>query len=210
MREVYNEELKTIKNEILLMSSQAERMRSDSITALEEQNVKLARSVISRDDIVDLKEIQLQQIVSEVIARQQPVAGDLRRLSSTYKIITNLERIADLAVKKLDNIPQMAKMVEDQLKMCIEAYIDEDISKMDDVIRYEDEIDRLNNTLHSDCIAEINKNPEMALQAMSFSFIGSHLERIGDHATNIFETVYFIVTGNYMDFNDLNTIPEDE
>lgn len=98
MREVYNEELKTIKNEILLMSSQAERMLSDSITALEEQNVKLARSVISRDDIVDLKEIQLQQIVSEVIARQQPVAGDLRRLSSTYKIITNLERIADLAV----------------------------------------------------------------------------------------------------------------
>ncbi|CAK7003839.1 MAG: Phosphate-specific transport system accessory protein PhoU [Eubacterium sp.] len=225
MREVYNEELKTIKNEILLMSSQAERMLSDSITALEEQNVKLARSVISRDDIVDLKEIQLQQIVSEVIARQQPVAGDLRRLSSTYKIITNLERIADLAVnicqkviclrkeeyyKKLDNIPQMAKMVEDQLKMCIQAYIDEDISKMDDVIRYEDEIDRLNNTLHSDCIAEINQNPEMALQAMSFSFIGSHLERIGDHATNIFETVYFIVTGNYMDFNDLNTIQEDE
>ena len=104
----------------------------------------------------------------------------------------------------------MAKMVEDQLKMCIQAYIDEDISKMDDVIRYEDEIDRLNNTLHSDCIAEINQNPEMALKAMSFSFIGSHLERFGDHATNIFETVYFIVTGNYMDFNDLNTIPEDE
>lgn len=119
MREVYNEELKTIKNEILLMSSQAERMVADSITALTDQNVKLARSVISRDDIVDLKEIQLQQIVSEVIARQQPVAGDLRRLSSTYKVITNLERIADLAVnicqkviglrheeyfKKLDNI----------------------------------------------------------------------------------------------------------
>lgn len=225
MREVFNEELKTIKNEILLMSSQAERMLSDAIIALENQNTKQARSVISRDDIVDLKEIQLQQIVSEVIARQQPVATDLRRLSSTYKIITNLERIADLAVnisqkvielrheeyfKKLDNIPQMAAKVEEQLKMCIQAYVDEDISKLNEVVQYENDIDRLYDVLLGDCIGEINKNPEMALQAMSFSFIGSHLERIGDHATNIFETVYFIVTGNYMDFNDLNTVVDED
>ncbi|MEG0075021.1 MAG: phosphate signaling complex protein PhoU [Eubacterium sp.] len=220
MRAVYNEELKTIKEEILLMSSQAERMLADSIIALEEQDIKLAKSTIHRDDIVDLKEIQLQQIVSEVIARQQPVAGDLRRLSSTYKIITNLERIADLAVnicqkaiclrkekyyKKIDLIPQIATLVEKQMRLCIQAYIDEDISQMEEVVQIENEIDATNSKLQNNCIHEVMGNPELTLQGMGFSFIGSHLERVGDHATNIFETVYYIVTGNYMDFNDLDT-----
>ncbi|MDO4289278.1 MAG: phosphate signaling complex protein PhoU [Eubacterium sp.] len=217
MRQVYNEELKMIKEEILLMSTQAERMLSDAITALNEQDIKMAKAAISRDDIVDLKEIQLQQIVSEVIARQQPVASDLRRLSSTYKVITNIERIADLAVnicqkvielkdevyfKPLDGITEIENLVERELRICIDAYIDEDISKLDEIREIEDRVDALNHKITEVCIEQISKNPESTLQGLNFSYIGSHLERVGDHATNIFETVYYIVTGNYMDFND--------
>lgn len=219
MREVYNEELREVKNEILLMSSQAEKMLKDAVDALVNKDIDLAKSVIRRDDIVDLKEIQLQQIVSEVIARQQPVASDLRRLSSTYKIINNLERIADLAVniskcaislkdtdyfKELDVIPQMAEMVKEQLKICIQAYIDEDISKIEEIISYENEIDVLEKNLRRECIEAISENADLSEQGLNLSFVGSYLERVGDHATNIFETVYYIVTSHFIDFNDPN------
>lgn len=225
MREVYTEELKMIKNEILLMSAQAERMLSDAVTAFNEQDLKLARATIGRDDIVDLKEIQLQQIVSEVIARQQPVASDLRRLSSTYKIITNIERIADLAVnicqkvielkneeyfKHFEGITQISEMVQNQLKICINAYVDEDISKMEEIREIEDKVDHLNHQIMAECIEQCTNHPEYTLQSFIFSYISTHLERVGDHATNIFETVYYIVTGNFIDFNDPGLDVEEE
>lgn len=219
MRKDYDQELKNIKNEILLMSAMAEKMLSDSVTALKTQDRELANSVIKRDDLVDAKEIELQIEVSQIIATQSPVATDLRRLASTYKIITNLERIADLAVnisqrvielvdetymKKLINIPREAELAERLLKMSIQAFIDEDITRLNEVVEIEDEIDATNVQLQRECLIYMMEKTKFIYQGSVFTFIGSYLERIGDHATNIFETVYYIVTGDYIDFNDLN------
>lgn len=219
MRIEYDEELNTIKDEILLMSAMTERMLSDSVLALKTKDTELARSVIDRDDLVDAKEIELQLVVSQVIATQGPVATDLRRLASTYKIITNLERIADLAVniskrvleledtvymKRLIDIPRTCELAETLLKLAIQAFIHEDISRLREVVDLEDEIDGLNMQIHHDCLAYMMDNVKNIHQGSVFIFVGSYLERIGDHATNIFETVFYIVTGNYIDFNDLD------
>lgn len=219
MRKDYDKELENIKDEILLMSAMAEKMLSDSVTALKTQDLELANSVIKRDDLVDAKEIELQIEVSQIIATQSPVATDLRRLASTYKIITNLERIADLAVnisqrvielaqetymKKLINIPREAELAEKLLKMSIQAFIDEDITKLKEVVEIENEIDATNVQLQRECLVYMLEKTKFIYQGSVFTFIGSYLERIGDHATNIFETVYYIVTGDYIDFNDLD------
>lgn len=219
MRIGYNEELRMIKDEILLMSAMTEKMLSDSVAALKSQDCELARSVIDRDDLVDAKEIELQLVVSQVIATQGPVATDLRRLASTYKIITNLERIADLAVniskrvlelsevvymKRLVDIPRACELAEKLLKLAIAAFVHEDISRLREVVDMEDEIDALNIQIHHECLAYMMDNSKNIHQGSVFIFVGSYLERIGDHATNIFETVFYIVTGDYIDFNDLD------
>jgi len=219
MRKEYNKELQFIKDEILLMSTVTEKMLSDSVFALKNQDIELAKSVIDRDDLVDTKEIELQLVVSRVIATQGPVATDLRRLASTYKIITNLERIADLAVniskrvielaeenymKPLIDIPKECELAEQLLKLSIQAFIDEDISGLKNVVALEDEIDALNVEIHRECIEYMMADKKNVFQGSIFSVIGSYLERIGDHATNIFETVYYISTGDYIDFNDLD------
>ncbi|MGV8906512.1 MAG: phosphate signaling complex protein PhoU [Acetobacterium sp.] len=219
MREEYNKELNTIKDEILLMSTATEKMLSDSVFALKKQDSVLARSVIDRDDIVDKLEMELHLIVSRVIATQSPVATDLRRLASTYKIITNLERIADLAVniskrvielkdeiymKELTDIPKECELAEKLVKLSIQAFIDEDISRFEEVISLEDEIDGLNVKIQKECLKYMMDDSKNIHQGSVFIFIGSYLERIGDHATNIFETVYYIVTGDFIDFNDLD------
>lgn len=219
MRKEYDKELNMIKDEILLMSTVSEKMLSDSVFALENQDVVIAKSVIERDDIVDKLEIELHLVVSRVIATQSPVATDLRRLASTYKIITNLERIADIAVniskrvielkdetymKQLVDIPKECKLAQQLLKLSIQAFIDEDISRFKEVISMEDEIDRLKIEIQNECLDYMMQDPKNIHQGSVFITIGSYLERIGDHATNIFETVYYIVTGDFIDFNDLD------
>ncbi|MBC3798302.1 phosphate signaling complex protein PhoU [Acetobacterium tundrae] len=219
MRSQYNEELLKIKEEILLMSTMTEKMLSDSVLALNSKDVDLANRVIDRDDFVDAKEIELQLVVSKIIATQGPVATDLRRLASTYKIITNLERIADLAVniskrvielaeevymKPLIDIPLECELAEKLLKLSIQAFVNEDISRLREVVDLENEIDDTNEAINSECMAYMMKDTKNIHQGTVFCLIGGYLERIGDHATNIFETVFYIVTGNYIDFNDLD------
>ena len=219
MRTEYNKELKMIKDEILLMSTMTEKMLSDSIFALNTKDVELAKTVIDRDDLVDAKEIELQLVVSKVIATQGPVATDLRRLASTYKIITNLERIADLAVniskrvieladeiymKPLIDIPLECELAKKLLKLSIQAFINEDISRLRDVVDLENQIDDINEAINHECMNYMMEDANNIHQGTVFCLIGGYLERIGDHATNIFETVFYIVTGNYIDFNDLD------
>ena len=219
MRIEYNKELKMIKDEILLMSTVTEKMLSDSVLALNSKDIELAKTVIERDDLVDAKEIELQLIVSQVIATQGPVATDLRRLASTYKIITNLERIADLAVnicqrvieiseeiymKPLIDIPLECELAKKLLKLSIQAFINEDISRLRDVVDLENQIDDINEAINRECMNYMMEDANNIHQGTVFCLIGGYLERIGDHATNIFETVFYIVTGNYIDFNDLD------
>ncbi|WKY43296.1 phosphate signaling complex protein PhoU [Eubacteriaceae bacterium ES2] len=219
MRIDYEKELTAVKDAILLMTTGVEKMVSDSVHALKTKDVTLAEDVIRRDDLIDHQEIELTMMVGEIIARQSPVATDLRRLASSYKIVTNLERIADLSVniakkvlelynetymKELVDIPKACDQAQELLKICIQAYINNDITQIKKVIDLEDDIDDLNHKIQTECLAYMMKDRNNVKQGSNFIFVGSYLERIGDHATNIFETVFYISTGKMIDFNDLD------
>jgi phosphate transport system protein len=219
MRIDYGKELTAVKDAILLMTTGVEKMVADSVHALKTKDVILAEDVIRRDDLIDHQEIDLTMMVGEIIARQAPVATDLRRLASSYKIVTNLERIADLSVniakkvlelqnetymKELIDISKACDQAQELLKVCIESYINDDISQIKKVIDLEDDIDDLNYKIQSECLAYMMRDSKNVKQGSNFIFVGSYLERIGDHATNIFETVFYISTGKMIDFNDLD------
>lgn len=217
-RKNFDKELQKIHKEILIMSSMVEEMLKDAITALKDKNVELARDVITRDDIIDKKEIDIQELCVLVIATQQPVAKDLRLLASAFKIITNLERIADHAVniseitiqfkdekyiKPLIDIPRLSEIAIEVVNLSIDAYVNLDISKVKQIIEKENTIDNLFRQVYRELITYMLEDPQKNIaQATRFIFISSYLERVGDHGTNIFESVNYIVTGKYMDLKD--------
>ena len=155
-RKNFDKELALLHKEILFMSSMAEEMLRDSIMALTFRNYNLAYEVIKRDEMVDKKEIDIQELIVLTIATQQPVATDLRTITSAFKIITNLERIADHAVnvsevaltlkddkyfKPLVDIPKLSELVIELVKMAIDSYLNLDISQKERLLELEDEID---------------------------------------------------------------------
>lgn len=216
-RKNFDKELAKIHKEILIMSSMVEQMLRDSITALKNKDIQLAEDVILRDDIVDQNEIDIQEQCVQVIATQQPVATDLRLLTSVFKIITNLERIADHAVniseitielkdekymKALIDLPRLSELALDIVRLSIDAYVQHDVSNMKEIIQKEDIIDDLGKQIYRELTTYMIEDPKYIKQASRFTFIASSLERVGDHGTNIFESVNYIVTGKYKDLRD--------
>lgn len=214
-RKNFDKELALLHKEILLMSSMAEEMLRDSIMALTFRNYNLANEVIKRDEMVDKKEIDIQELIVLTIATQQPVATDLRTITSAFKIITNLERIADHAVnisevaltlkddkyfKPLVDIPKLSELVIELVKMAIDSYLNLDISQKERLLELENEIDAFHEDINEELILIMIKNTTTINQASRFILVANYLERIGDHAMNIFESVNYIVTGNYEDF----------
>lgn len=216
-RQGFEMELEAIHKEILIMSSMVEQMLRDSMTALKDKNIDLANDVIKRDDIIDKMEIDIQEMCVQIIATQQPVASDLRLLTSVFKIINNLERIADHAVniseevidlkdekymKALIDLPRLSEVALDVVRLSLDAYVRRDISNMKVIIEKEDFIDDLCRQIYRELMTYMMEDPKNIRQASKFSFIASSLERVGDHGTNIFESVNYIVTGTYMDLKD--------
>ncbi|MPW26009.1 phosphate signaling complex protein PhoU [Alkalibaculum sp. M08DMB] len=213
-RKGFDSELDMLHKEILVMSSIVEQMLRDSIIALKDKNIDLAINVIQRDDLIDKKEIDIQELCVLIIATQQPVAKDLRIVTSAFKIISNLERIADHAVniseitiklrdqkyfKSLIDIPKLSDMSIELIKLSIDAYVNLDISNMDEIIQKENAIDNLFRYLYRELVSIMIKDPQVIEQASSFIFVSSYLERVADHGINIFESINYIVTGNYLD-----------
>ncbi|NTW70623.1 MAG: phosphate signaling complex protein PhoU [Eubacteriaceae bacterium] len=220
MRKHFDKELDKLHKEILLMSSITEEMLKDAIIALVKKDIELAKDVIKRDDLVDAKEIYIQELCVRIIATQQPVATDLRLLASAFKILTNLERIADHAVniceitiflkdeiyiKTLIDIPKMSEVAIDVVKLSIDAFVNQDISGLPVMIEKEIELDHLFRRIYKELTSYMIKDSSNIKQASRFIFVASYLERVGDHATNIFESVHYIVTGQYKDFKDFES-----
>ncbi|MFZ7132026.1 MAG: phosphate signaling complex protein PhoU [Eubacteriales bacterium] len=216
-RKGFEMELEKLHKEILIMSSMVEQMLRDAIRSLKEKDIALASDVIKRDDIIDQKEIDIQEVCVQVIATQQPVATDLRLLTSVFKIITNLERIADHAVniaeitielkdekymKALIDLPRLSEIALEVVRLSIDAYVHQDIRNMSSIIEKEGIIDDLYKQIYRELTTYMLEDPKYIQQASKFTFIASALERVGDHGTNIFESVNYIVTGKYMDLKD--------
>lgn len=212
VRHSFDKELENLKSLMVKMASLVEESIENSIIALKKQDIELAKQVFENDDAIDDLESKIEKVCINLIARQQPLAKDLRSISTALKIITDMERIADQAAdiseltirmahmkyfKPLIDIPIMADLTKKMVIKSIDAYIKQDVDLAKEVCDSDDEIDDLFSKIVLELINIMKNNPETVEQATDFMFIVKYLERIGDHATNIGEWVVYNVTGSH-------------
>lgn len=216
-RQWFDVELDSIHYELLRMGSFVEKQIDDCITALARQDEELAEKIIENDDVVDKMEIDIEERCVKLIARQQPLAIDLRRLFTSIKIVTDLERIADHAVdiakvtlrlkdekyiKPLIDIPRMAEIVQGMIKDSLDAYVKLDTKSSELICKRDDEIDSIYKQVFRELLIIMMEDPKTINQATQFLFVCKFLERIADHVTNICEWTVYLVTGKHENLND--------
>ena len=215
MRTNYDRQLKKLNDEMVEMGSMIEGVIEKAIKALVNQDVDLAQEVIRRDDQIDQQEKDIESLCFKLLLMEQPVATDLRQVSSALKMVTDMERIGDHAadiseltiqmagkpyVKELEHIKAMAKESMVMLVDSIEAYVNLDLTKARKVIA-QDVVDDLFIKVKSELINLIHRNVDAGEQETDLLMVAKYLERIGDHATNISEWVIYYITGEHISGN---------
>lgn len=216
MRNRFDRQLSTLNDELIEMGSMIEKSIETAIKALVNQDVDLARNAIEADEEIDRQERIIEDLCLKLLLQQQPVAKDLRLISSALKMITDMERIGDHAsdiseitisladqpyIKKLEHIQQMAKETMIMLVGSIEAFVDKDLEKANEVIKRDDVVDDLFDKVKKELIQMIHENADKGEQAADLLMVAKYMERIGDHATNISEWVIFSITGEHKSMN---------
>lgn len=216
-RNVFDQKLQMLHNDILRMGSMVEKQIYISIDALVKQDAELADKVIIGDDPVDAMQKEIEDKCIKLIAREQPLATDLRTIFTATKIVTDLERMADYAVdiakivkrlknekyiKELIDIPKMAEIVKEMIKRSLDAYVDRDVDMAYDVCKMDDQIDAIYRSVFDEMLPMMAKDKNIINQATQFLFICKYLERVGDHVTNICEWTIYLVTGELKDLNE--------
>ena len=216
MRNRFDRQLSTLNDELIEMGSMIEKSIETAIKALVNQDVDLARHAIEADEEIDRQERIIEDLCLKLLLQQQPVAKDLRLISSALKMITDMERIGDHAsdiseitialadqpyIKKLEHIKQMAKETMIMLVGSIEAFVDKDLEKANEVIKRDDVVDDLFDKVKKELIQMIHENADKGEQAADLLMVAKYMERIGDHATNISEWVIFSITGEHKSMN---------
>ncbi len=206
------EELADLHTDMVEMGNLVEDSIEKSILALKEQDVALARRIFREDDRIDEIEQRIEKKCLIMIARQQPLAGDLRAVSAALKIITDLERIGDHSsdiaeitirmagqkyLKPLIDVPKMAELAKIMVGKSMDAYIRKDIELAKEVCASDDEVDELFFRIVLELIEIMKKDSSTVEQAINFMFIAKYLERMADHATNISEWVVYTITGEH-------------
>ena len=212
MRNRFDRELVRLNNELIEMGSMIEKSIETAVKAMVNQDVELANRVIESDDEIDQQERQIEDLCLKLLLQQQPVAKDLRLISSALKMVTDMERIGDHAtdiseitialadksyIKKLEHIQQMAKETMIMLVKSIEAFVNKVIEEADSVIERDDVVDDLFSKVKTELVQMIHENVDVGEQATDLLMVAKYLERIGDHATNISEWVIFSITGTH-------------
>ncbi len=212
MRARFDEELEALNIELIQMGALVEYSIQNAVEALETKDAKLAKKAIEFDLEIDDMEKHIESICLKLLLQQQPVAKDLRQISTALKMITDMERIGDQAadiseiVLRYENSPytsninDITKMAEATIKMvhdAIDAFVAKDLKLADSVVKYDDVVDELFVTIRSELIDNIRQDSGVGEEAMDFFMIAKYLERIGDHATNIAGWVRFSITGRH-------------
>ena len=208
----FMEELEELHVELVKFASYVEESIDKAIIALKTQDTELAARIIKDDDIADEMEKKIERMCINLIAKHQPLAHDLRTISTTLKIITDLERIADHSsdiseltirlskenyIKPLVDIPKMAQTAKKMVTKSIDAFVTNDFELAEKVCESDDEVDALFNIIILELISLMKDAPNKVEQCIDLMFIAKYLERMGDHATNIAEWAIFNVTGEH-------------
>jgi phosphate transport system protein len=206
----YEQELKRLSGMLTEMGGMVENQVALAAEAIVTRDSAVAARVVEEDPKVDAVERDVEQFVIRLLALRQPMAGDLRRIVAALKITGDLERIGDYAANvakrsivldqfmlpySLTGLAQMARLVQDHLKLIIDAVGDNDTDKAVEVWRSDQMVDDLYNAIFRELVTYMMEDPRNITPCTHLLFIAKNLERIGDHATNIAETIYYSVLG---------------
>lgn len=210
IRRSYSQELEMLREELSHMGTIVAEAVAKAAEALAKQDASMAKVVLDGDDVIDNMQVEIEDKCMVLIARQQPLARDLRIIGTGLKITTDLERVGDHAfdiakiacqiadkplIKPLIDIPRMAQMAQKMLKDALEAYVKLDITLAEQVCEADDEVDRLNQQIFRELLTYMMEDPRSITQATQLILVAMSLERVADHATNIAEWVIYLATG---------------
>jgi len=217
MRSAFHSKLKEIQDDILVMGSMAGKAILRSIESLKNRDVELAQRVIDDDQIINTRRFLVEEKCIELIATQQPMAGDLRIIIAIINILTEIERIGDYAVgvaripimigdepllKPLIDIPRMGEKAVDMLRRCLNAFINRDMDEARIISGEDDYIDQLYDQVFRELISFMIEDPKTITRATRLIWAAHNIERAADRVTNICERVVFISTGKMEEIGD--------
>lgn len=206
----FDEELKALKEKLLEMAARAEEQIALAVRALKERREDMACQVLEREAAINRLDIEVDETAMKLLALRQPMAADLRFITSAMSIGTDLERIGDLAVniaertldllkrpqlKPLIDIPRMAELAQAMVRDALTAFVNGDEKLAKQVCERDDEVDELNDQVFRELLTYMMQDPGTITRAVDLILVGRHLERIADHATNIGEDVIYMVKG---------------
>ena len=212
VRITYEHELEELNKDLREMAFMVEKAIEQTFVAFKDQNYTLAEDVIKGDRTVNDMERAIESRCLSLILRQQPVACDLRQISTALKVVTDLERIGDhasdiaeliLRIKSehayhiVKHLPLMAEEARKMVHDAVEAFISQDLEETEKIIRMDDRVDSLFNQVKTDVISLLKTSPDQADQGIDLLMVAKYLERIGDHAVNITEWVEYSITGKH-------------
>jgi len=216
MERLFDEELTKLKERLLRMGGLVEEAIERAIQALKEQREDLAGEVFRYEAEINALDVEIDEMCLRLLALRQPMAGDLRFITSGMKIGVDLERMGDLAVniaeqavelaklpllKPLIDIPRMAQMAQAMVRDSLNAFVNRDAGLAQDVCCRDDEIDSLNHQIFRELLTYMMEDPATIKRAVALMLVGRHLERIADHATNVGEDVIYMVRGKTIKHN---------
>ena len=207
----YEAELRQVRENLLLMAGYVQTMIVDSVRALIEGQRDVADSTILTDRRVNRLEIDTDELCLLILAKRQPLATDLRFITTAMKMVTDLERVGDLAVNIcerakalgaavkmpafVDHFERMSRIVESMVHDAIDAFVTGDSDRAYEVFDRDEEVDQLYLKVCADIQAVVHSDPDLVERGMHHQAVAKFLERIGDHATNLAELVVFVVVG---------------
>ncbi len=210
----YGDELSSLNDKIARMGGLAEQVLGQAIEALERRDPELAEITIKQDERIDTLEREIEEQAVTLIARRQPMAVDLRQVMAAMRISSDLERIGDLGKniakralavagetqpkKLIVGVKHMSEIALTQLKDVLEAFIERDTEQAITVWQRDEELDAMYNSLFRERLTYMMEDPRNIGLCTHFLFAAKNIERIGDHSTNIAETIYYLVNGKAM------------
>lgn len=206
----YEQELQQLREKILLMGAQVESMVAGSMRAFESRNGDLACRTLELDQEIDRCEMEIDGFCVSLLARRQPVASDLRFVTTSLKLVTDLERMGDLAVnicervielqsnpepRDFPHLTRMAETVQGMVRDALDAFVGVDPAKAQWVIERDRSVDASYAQIFQELLVAMMEDRHLVQRCMGIQAIAKHLERIGDHATNLAEMVIFMAQG---------------
>jgi phosphate transport system protein len=216
IRESYDEALRSLEEDLVRMGSIAGELIHRSVEALKKQDVREAEAVIAEDDRVDALHLDIERRVINLLATQQPMARDLRVLTSALAISIDLERLADHAeaiakatkrlsreplLKPLVDIPYMERIAQEMLQDALRAFVQRDAQLAEALAAKDDTVDALRSQVFRELLTYMAEDPRTISRGLDLILVTQNLERAADHVTNIAERVIYMVTGEMKELN---------